>query len=416
MVTKGKVPHRQILLLTSLLIVMLTSSLLVCTSINGVNGASLENTVHVKNEEELKNAINNAPTNKPTTITLDNDITLTQTTDDHTSNHWPVSIIIPADKDITLTSNKASGYYKLNGAVNGSILFVAPNGTLRIDGIAVIHTSNTGGGGVNVDAFAKFYFYDGVISGNKIYGGSGVSNIGGTFVMSGGEISDNTAENGGGVYNSGTFTMTGGAISGNTATNSGGGVNNAFNGVFTMSGGKISGNTADYGGGVYIYFSVFTMSGGEISGNKATQGGGVYVGISFISGDANNGPAFTMSNGKISSNTANLGGGVYISSSGGFDRRGGIISGNTATNAGNDVYPDNNGNELPGGNDDSVGNNGGGSSNDNNGISISGGFSLRAIVITCVITIVVTLCIVLLVLLVLSQKRLTQLERKQSNP
>jgi len=138
------------------------------------------------------------------------------------------------------------------------------------------------------------------------------------------------------------------------------------------------------------------MSGGEISGNKATKdGGGVYVGISFISGDANNGPAFTMSDGKISSNTANLGGGVYISSSGGFDRRGGIISGNTATNAGNDVYPDNIGDGLSGGNDGaSNGNNNGsssgndGSSKGDNGVSI-GGFSLRDILITCVITIVV---------------------------
>ena len=366
MVTKGKVPHRQILLLTSLLIVMLTSSLLACVSINGVNGASLENTVHVKNEEELKNAINNAPTGKLTTIAIDNDITLTSTTDDHTSNYWPVSIIIPADKDITLTSNKNNGYYKLNGAINGSILFVAPNGTLRIDGIAVIHTSNTGGGGVTVYTFAEFYFYSGIISGNKIYGGHGVSNRG-TFVMSGGEISGNTANNGGGVYNSGyaTFTMSGGKISGNTATNNGGGIMNL--GTFTMTGGTISGNTAtNNGGGVCNMDAMGVTSDG--TPDKAT---------------------FTISGGKI--------------------------SGNTATN-GNNVYPDNNGNELPSGNDDSVGDNDCGSSNDNNGVSISGGFSLRDTVITRVITIVVTLCIVLFVLLVLSQKRLTQLERKQSNP
>jgi hypothetical protein len=127
----------------------------------------------------------------------------------------------------------------------------------------------------------------------------------------------------------GTFTMSGGTISGNTASSSGGGVFVASNGVFAMSGGTISGNTSSYygyhdsyynyysgGGGVYVAANgIFTMSGGTISGNTASSyGGGVFV--------ASNG-VFTMSDGTISGNIADssYGGGVY--SRGTFIKQGG---------------------------------------------------------------------------------------------
>jgi len=118
--------------------------------------------------------------------------------------------------------------------------------------------------------------------------------------MSGGEISGNTASafgnpesNGGGVYISGTFNMSDGEISSNTAFTSsskndqkakGGGVC-IDRGTFNMSGGEIYGNTASVssssfssknygakGGGVYLYSNpsyyyskgTFTKSGGGI--------------------------------------------------------------------------------------------------------------------------------------------------------
>jgi hypothetical protein len=73
--------HRKTLATTSLLIIILFSSLFVGVFTNGSSGASLENAVHVKNEDELKNAIDNAPAGKTTTIAIDNDITLTRRLD-----------------------------------------------------------------------------------------------------------------------------------------------------------------------------------------------------------------------------------------------------------------------------------------------------------------------------------------------
>ena len=157
--------------------------------------------------------------------------------------------------------------------------------------------------------------------------GGGVRN-GGTFVMQGGTISENTAsgttstKGGAGVYNSGTFEMQGGTISSNKAGNQGGGVYNV--GMFIMNGGKISNNAAINGGGVQIKNGgTFNMNGGEISGNtlsgSITKGGGVdiYKGT------------FTMTGGEISGNTASQGGGVQIRADGTFNMTGGEISGNS---------------------------------------------------------------------------------------
>ena len=90
------------------------------------------------------------------------------------------------------------------------------------------------------------------------------------------------------VRGGGTFMMTGGAISGNVANDDyGGGVYVDEYGAFTMTGGEISGNTSDWeGGGVYVEeYGTFTMSGGAIHGNSAFNGGGVFVeGAMAISG------------------------------------------------------------------------------------------------------------------------------------
>jgi uncharacterized repeat protein (TIGR02543 family) len=109
--------------------------------------------------------------------------------------------------------------------------------------------------------------------------GGGVAVVNGYFTMSGGEITNNScgadgyAGNGGGVYLSGVsfLAMSGGTISGNSAED-GGGVY-VGNGM-TMTGGTIKGNTAfhSYGGGVYVHSSGhFTKTGGVIFGSDAVE-------------------------------------------------------------------------------------------------------------------------------------------------
>ena len=120
--------------------------------------------------------------------------------------------------------------------------------------------------------------------------GSGVFIKNGTFNMYGGEITNNTAAKGGGVYlasgtpgNENKFNMCGGTISGtsgddaNTAKNTGGVC--VGSGTFNMSGGSITNNTATDGGVFVTENSKFDMSSGSsITRNTAvSNGGGVYV-------------------------------------------------------------------------------------------------------------------------------------------
>jgi hypothetical protein len=304
---------------------------------------------------ELRNAVNN--TIKPTVIALNNDIALTD------------QLVIPVNKDITLTSTSTSRFFKLIGGDTGrstlgpteypqAVINVDGSGVLRIDGVSVtcdnypLAWNNL----VRVNVCGTLILYNGEISGNIL--GCGVVNSG-TFEMYGGKISNNNAKAGygGGVYNRnhGTFSMFGGEISNNIgfgvynrgtynwgwsygvfsmyggviSNNDGGGVQNSA--IFSMSGGEISnnvgGNIMQSGGGV-SNSGIFSMSGGVISNNQATHGGGVYN-----YHDAN----FSLAeNAIISNNNAEVGGGVY--NAGTFNRQGGVISGNTATQY-NDIYP-----------------------------------------------------------------------------
>ncbi|MCL2134306.1 MAG: hypothetical protein FWH37_01965 [Candidatus Bathyarchaeota archaeon] len=261
----------------------------------------------VSNEIELKNAITDRQFDGPVVIALDKDITITDG-----------SLIISAFTNITLTSNKASGFYKLIGATTAAILQVDSGGILIINGIIITHTNGTRS--------------------------CGVVNMG-TLIMRAGEISDNyvgiggssffsSVEHsyGGGVMNAGVFEMYGGKISGNNARaigNGGGVYNGGGDSIFMMYGGEISGNTATNGGGV-CNGGIFVMFGGEILGNTAEDGGGVC-----------NWGNFTIVGGSITSNTADYGGGVYNRNSvlGGvyfFDAHGGKILDNVATYGDND--------------------------------------------------------------------------------
>ena len=221
--------------------------------------------------------------------------------------------------DAVISGNSAANYgggvYLSGGNSSPVSSFTMNNGTISDN-----HSDNKGGG-VFVHSSGKFTMAAGAISGNSATqngGGVYVEDIGTTFTMKDGTIGGstaadaNTAKYGGGVYvKNGTFTMSGGKVTGNSATEDGGGVR-LDKGTFHMSGSAvISRNTTDtYGGGVDVNNGSFTMSGGSITGNNAagdspnwSGGGGVFV---------YDGGSFTMSGGSITGNNAIRGGGVEL--------------------------------------------------------------------------------------------------------
>ena len=281
--------------------------------------------VPVSTETELRNAINNAA--GPTVIELTSDIHLTG-----------APLTIDAGKDITLTSSGTNSF-RLVGVPGTYTITVSDGAILDLAGITVTHTSGATGRGVGVSLGGTLIMSGGEISGNTYTNyGAGVNNYG-TFIMINGKISDNTATiSDGGVYNSGNFTMFGGEISGNKAERSGG-VGNVGN--FTLAGGKISDNAVtNLGGGIENLFGIFTMTGGEISNNTAGNiGGGIFNYVTYpFAGLYSN---VTMSGGFIFNNTANEGGGIYIDTlfDDGFTLFGGTISNNMAIDGGG-IYID----------------------------------------------------------------------------
>jgi hypothetical protein len=350
----------------------------------------------VSDKTELQNAIRGAT--KPTVIALDRDIMLTE------------SLVIPYNKDITLTSDNKNGFYKLIGANEKSTIVIEKDGVLRLDGVIVTHMSGDYGNGVFVNFGGTLYLTGGAVSNNAAVldiskgsdtgVGGGVFNCG-SFTMSGGEISGNSARAGGGVFNTGyEFCMYGGKIFNNTAYFSGGGVDN-YNGIVRLYDGVISGNNAVWGGGIFNVWNSFVMSGGVISDNVASdKGGGVYSYYAFSN--------FNLSGGVVSNNTAPIGGGVCTD--GDFTISGGVISGNVAKYDGGGVYVGNGVFNNTGG---VISNNAAPRGNDVYTVKSSdSGYSLLVVVVV----VVVVVGVVAGVLVFYFKKKIKQIETKMNRP
>ena len=189
----------------------------------------------------------------------------------YTAGEFIMNSGIISDNEAISSSEKVDHFY------GGGVCITTQNGVFTMNNDSVI-SSNTGdyGGGVYVD-YGTFEMNNGKINGenNGVKGGGGVGmGASGTFTMNNGEISGNISSKGGGVYAQGNFTMNGGAIGTkvdpNNATSDGGGVyltDEKSN--FTMNNGSISDNSSQNGGGVFLHKGNFTMTGGSVLDNKA---------------------------------------------------------------------------------------------------------------------------------------------------
>ena len=188
--------------------------------------------------------------------------------------------------------NSSTGNGKITHSMNGSTRYTG-RGVSVSDGSAFNmyggmisdNEATVGGGGVYLNSKCTFNMYGGMISNNKsTTSGGGVYAYNGTFNMHDGTITGNTTKySGGGVYARESLQISGGYITNNTAqTSNGGGVYYAGGNdgeTSSMSNVKITGNTAKYsGGGVYMVNDyTFSMSDVTITGNTANNGGGMYM-------------------------------------------------------------------------------------------------------------------------------------------
>ncbi|WP_186775145.1 beta strand repeat-containing protein [Allorhodopirellula solitaria] len=256
-----------------------------------------------------------------------------------------------------ISENAATGTSGSGGGVlNDGGRLTVENGTVISD-----NRANRAGGGIETvgvlgTALRGDVILDGVTlqdntvntegaTGNPGNGGGLHITGSGVVTISGGEVTGNSAVEGGGLWNSGvgTLSVTGATISGNTASgdaadNGGGGVFND-GGITTISGGTISDNVADgtsgSGGGVLNNGGTLTIDNGTIlSGNRANRAGG---GIETAGGDV------TLDDVILRDNTVNTegatgnpgnGGGLHIGGEGVVAINGGEVTGNSAVEGG----------------------------------------------------------------------------------
>ena len=217
-------------------------------------------------------------------------------------------------ENITLTGG--SGFELTTGKKSGGAIFISSgsngNSTVSLKSVTITENSADNGGGIY--------------------------NSRGTLILDSCTISNNSAtSSGGAIYNDGgTVKITETTISGNISGTSGGGIWNASGaagGKITFVSGSIENNRAPYAAGVYNSGEL-TLSGGSVSQNTATEyAGGIYNSGTFsltsgsvknnsVSGETGcgggvvNEKTFELAGGEITGNSANQGGGVFNAAEG----------------------------------------------------------------------------------------------------
>lgn len=292
----------------------------------GVDESTAIAEINGKGYTSLQNAINAAVSGQ--TIKLLTNITLTEK--------------LTIDKQITIDGN---GQYSLikDADLKADMISLISGSDLLLTNITVDGKNVTGN-----YALIK-------VSGGKLTIGNGAVITGGTYsavyltegaegILAGGSITGNTFESnsliGAGVtVNNGTFTMTSGSISDNSAPYSnfgGAAILVDTNGKAYLQGGEISGNTAYCSSAICVYNGYVELDGTEIKNNVADVWGGA---ISILWAGT-----MEMKSGLISGNIAYNGnaGAVYVeggyNGSASFIMTGGVISGNMCSGNGGGIF------------------------------------------------------------------------------
>ncbi len=166
----------------------------------------------------------------------------------------------------TIKGNSSAGY--------GGGIYVAEGKCNIYGGDVQGNTAVAGGGGVYTIS-SELNITDGNIAQNSARFGGGVNAITSLVSIFGGNIRWNLAQEGGGMsaFNS-NLEMQSGTVQQNVATKLGGGIKFAQtegNAVFNLHDGQIIENAAKQGGGIYLLRASIHLNGGEMKNNKVSD-------------------------------------------------------------------------------------------------------------------------------------------------
>ncbi|HNO92799.1 MAG TPA: choice-of-anchor Q domain-containing protein, partial [Anaerolineales bacterium] len=248
------------------------------------------------------------------------------------------------DKNVTIDGSSLASQVTISGDTDGNgtgnvrVFDVNHNVTATLNNLAITKGTNRnisseiGGGGIS--NLGTLTVLNCVFSDNSADRGGGIFNTdGGTLTVLNSTFAHNSAvtDDGGGIANwNGTLTITDSAFSYNSAYYAGGGIFNAGT-VTTVLNNTFSNNSAIYGGGIANwYVGIITVTGSTFSNNSSSAyGGGLYI----------NSGTGTVTNSTFSGNTTGLGGGG-IYNYGTLTVRNSTVSGNVATSFGGGIFND----------------------------------------------------------------------------
>jgi hypothetical protein len=196
--------------------------------------------------------------------------------------------VVLIDRDITLyggwdeTFTTQSGMSTIDGqsARMGMSVF----STALVEHFAILNGFFSGRGGGIRNAGGNLTLNNSTVSNNIADDGGGISNEG-TMTINTSVVSGNTSNvfQGGGIQNWNTLIVNNSTINGNSSSGSlvnnwgGGGISNASFGTVILNNTTVSGNTtAAYGGGIFNYGGIVTVNNSTITKNTAQTGGGIY--------------------------------------------------------------------------------------------------------------------------------------------
>lgn len=304
----------------------------------------VKDTINDETNVTLQDAVNNAEDGKETEITLGKHIKLSNT------------LLIPANKQIVLTSEDAYTITAEESNVLNSLIKIQSGGQLTLKGQITLTGRYilSSDHAAMVDCEGSFRIEENaIIMGMTVSdSNTGAVKVHGEqamMIMNGGSIQRNKLidQYAGAVYvgDGGSFHLQKGAIEQNTCT----GTNNHLTsagiyigegGYVKMSGGQIKNNTGYRGTAVFMYSlsgnqpAEFDMTGGEIAQNESYTYYTPIVASGAVHVEANS--IFHMSNGSITENVANgNGGGVALTMDSTFEPEfvmdGGNITNNKAS-------------------------------------------------------------------------------------
>lgn len=172
-------------------------------------------------------------------------------------------------RDMTLRNGNVTG--------QGGAIYNA-GGALTVSNVLLTGNSSTGGGAI-YNGGGIVNIAGSTLSGNTANSGSGgavlSSGAGGSLTISASSITQNSAVNGGGIYNlDGGLQISGTTLTGNSATSNGGGIYSAGAAVaVSINNSSLMNNNAFSGGGIYNASGQLTLSGSNVSSNSAVTSG-----------------------------------------------------------------------------------------------------------------------------------------------